>query len=83
MGCCHPKTASSVQKISLDKIISVFLYDTKGEIKNEDLAELKTHNLYDIKNYSQTENSGTKEQHTFDLFNKYYLNLTEGKNNEG
>lgn len=78
-----PDLVDTFLKISLDKIISVFLYDTKGEIKNEDLAELKAHNLYDIKNYSQTENSGTKEQHTFDLFNKYYLNLTEGKNNEG
>ena len=78
-----PSLVDTFLKISLDKIISVFLYDTKGEIKNEDLAELKTHNLYDIKNYSQAENLGTKEQHTLDLFNKYYLNLEEGENNEG
>ena len=78
-----PNLVDTFLKISLDKIISVFLYDTKGKIKNEDLAELKAHNLYDIKNYSLTENLGTKEQHTFDLFNKYYLNLAEGENNEG
>ena len=77
-----PNLVDTFLKISLDKIISVFLHDTKGEMKSEDLAELKVHNLYDIKNYSLTENLGAKEQHTLDLFNKYYLNLAEGENNE-
>lgn len=72
-----PNLVDTFLKISTDKIIKVFMSEANGKIEEEDLALLKSHNLYDIKNYSQNEERTQSEQEVLDLFNKYYLNIKE------
>ena len=62
-------------KISLDKIVNILLSDTDIKIDKNDMSYLKSHNLYDIKNYASLENLTSEQKLVFDLFNKYYLNL--------
>ena len=69
-------------KISLDKIVSVFLSEDNNKISQEDLPILKAHNLYDIKNYCAADSLSENDQNVLDLFNKYYLNKPSGDNNE-
>jgi hypothetical protein len=66
-------------KISLDKIAGVLLSDSVAQISEQDYAILKSHNLYDIKNYASSEQISENEQAILDLFNRYYLN-TDGGN---
>lgn len=69
-------------KITLDKIVGVFLSEYNGKIDEVDLPILKEHNLYDIRNYLALENPSPKEQKVIDLFNRYYLNQPDGGENE-
>ena len=72
----------SFLKITLDKIVGVFLSEYNGKIDEVDLPILKEHNLYDIRNYLALENPSPKEQKVIDLFNRYYLNQPDGGENE-
>ncbi|MBO6257543.1 HD domain-containing protein [bacterium] len=72
-----PNLVDTFLKITTDKIISVFMSEGNTKISEEDLSVLKSHNLYDIKNYSQKEERTQVEQAVLDLFNKYYLNCEE------
>ena len=74
-----PNLADTFMKISVDKIIDVFLSESGGEILPDDRKELQQYNLYDIKNFSINENPETKEKQIIDLFNKYYLNRNENE----
>ena len=74
-----PKIVDMFLKISLDKIAGVLLSDSVAQISEQDYAILKSHNLYDIKNYASSEQISENEQAILDLFNRYYLN-TDGGN---
>jgi len=73
-----PILVDTFLKITLDRIIEVLLSDTEYKISDEDRPVLESHNLYDIKNYSSSEQLNESEQKTLDLFNKYYLNRLGG-----
>ena len=77
-----PDLVDSFLKITLDKIVGVFLSEYNGKIDEVDLPILKEHNLYDIRNYLALENPSPKEQKVIDLFNRYYLNQPDGGENE-
>ncbi len=76
-----PEIVDMFLKISLDKISKVLLSESETQISAEDLPLLKSHNLYDIKSYTMSEQIGESEQRVLDIFNRYYLN-TEGGSNE-
>ena len=76
-----PEIVDMFLKISLDKIAGVLLSESETRISAEDLPLLKSHNLYDIKSYTSSEQIGENEQRILDIFNRYYLN-TEGGSNE-
>ena len=76
-----PEIVDMFLKISLDKISKVLLSESETQISAEDLPLLKSHNLYDIKSYTMSEQIGENEQRVLDIFNRYYLN-TEGGSNE-
>ena len=76
-----PEIVDMFLKISLDKISKVLLSESETQISTEDLPLLKSHNLYDIKSYTMSEQIGESEQRVLDIFNRYYLN-TEGGSNE-
>ena len=76
-----PEIVDMFLKISLDKISGVLLSESETRISAEDLPLLKSHNLYDIKSYTSSEQTGENEQRVLDIFNRYYLN-TEGGSNE-
>ena len=73
-----PTLADTFMKISLDKIINVFLSETGGSISAQDNEVLSKHNLYDIKNISDNQTQNENETYLLDLFNKYYLNMSNG-----
>lgn len=73
-----PNLVDTFLKITLDKIVNVLLSDTEYKISDEDKPVLESHNLYDIKNYSSSEQLNEAEKKTLDLFNKYYLNQFGG-----
>jgi len=73
-----PNLVDTFLKITLDKIVNVLLSDTEYKISDEDKPILESHNLYDIKNYSSSEQLNETEKKTLDLFNKYYLNQFGG-----
>ena len=77
-----PELVHVFLKISLDKIIRVFLSETNGEISENDAKILNNHNLYDIKNYTSQEEPDDVEMAVIELFNKYYLGLQSGENDE-
>ena len=69
-----PELVDTFLKISLDKIAEILLSDTKTSVNPDDLLVLKKHNLYDIKNYANSEKLNNKEKMVLDVFNKYYIN---------
>ena len=73
-----PTLADTFMKISLDKIINVFLSETGGSISAQDNEVLSKHNLYDIRNISDNQTQNENETYLLDLFNKYYLNMSNG-----
>ena len=57
--------------------------DSGIKISDDDMIILKTHNLYDVKNYSGAELLNESEQKVLEIFNKYYLaNEDEERSNE-
>lgn len=72
-----PNLADKFMKISCDKIVKVFLSESNNQLTNDDAQILKNYNLYDIKNYVQSENISDDEKKIIELFNKYYLNQDE------
>ncbi len=77
-----PQLVDVFLKISLDKIIKVFLSESNGVISDDDVNILSNHNLYDIKNYASKEEPDDSEKTVIEMFNKYYLGLPNGENNE-
>lgn len=73
-----PNLVDTFLKISLDKIIEVMLSDIDYKMDSEDKHVLESHNLYDIKNYVNSETLNDSEQKVLDIFNKYYLNRVGG-----
>lgn len=69
-----PNLADKFMKISCDKIVKVFLSESNNQLTSDDAQILKNYNLYDIKNYVQSENISDDEERIIKLFNKYYLN---------
>ena len=59
-------------KISLDKIIKVFLTENHNKFKSEDSDVLRKYNLADIYNFINNENSTDEEKKILELFNFYY-----------
>ena len=68
-----PNLVDTFLKISLDKIVGVLMSDSGIKISDDDMIILKTHNLYDVKNYSDAELLNESEQKVLEIFNKYYL----------
>ena len=68
-------------KISLDKIIKVFLTENHHSFKEEDREILSHYNLRDIYSYINDENVTDEQKHILDLFNFYYSG--NGISNEG
>ncbi len=64
-------------KISVDKIIKVFLTENHHSFKNEDAEKLSRYNLLDIYNFSVNENIDSEEKNVIDLFNYYYSGKIE------
>ncbi len=64
-------------KISVDKIIKVFLTENHHSFKKEDAEKLSRYNLLDIYNYSVNENIDSEEKNIIDLFNYYYSGKIE------
>ena len=75
-----PILVDTFLKISLDKIVGVLLSDTEHKISDDDKPILEAHNLFEIKNYSSSEQLNADEKKILDLFNKYYLNQFGGCN---
>ncbi len=68
-------------KISVDKIIRVFLTENHSCFKDEDCELLSHYNLLDIRNFIIGENVTDEQRHVADLFNFYYsgnINKREG-----
>ena len=59
-------------KISLDKIIKVFLTENHHSFKDEDREILSRYNLRDIYSYINDENVTDEQKHILELFNFYY-----------
>ena len=68
-------------KISLDKIIKVFLTENHHSFKDEDREILSHYNLRDIYSYINDENVTEEQKHILNLFNFYYSG--NGISNEG
>lgn len=68
-------------RISVDKIIRVFLTENHNSFKDEDCETLSHYNLLNIHDYIVDENSSDEQKHIADLFNFYYsgnINNREG-----
>ena len=59
-------------KISLDKIIKVFLTENHNSLKQDDQDLLSRYNLDDIYNFINNENVTNEQKHILELFNYYY-----------
>lgn len=66
-----------LNKISVDKIVKVFLTENHSNFKDEDKKLLSKYKLIDIFNYINKEKTTQKEQKIVDLFNKYYSTHTD------
>jgi HD-GYP domain-containing protein (c-di-GMP phosphodiesterase class II) len=67
--------------IPTNKIVKVFLSENNGKINSDDENILSKHNLLDIYNYGTNENPTNEQKEIFDLFNKYYTESNEERNN--
>lgn len=68
-------------KISVDKIIRVFLTENHSCFKDEDCELLSHYNLFNIRDFIIGENVTDEQRHVADLFNFYYsgnINKREG-----
>lgn len=68
-------------RISVDKIIRVFLTENHNSFKDEDCETLSHYNLLNIHDYIVNENASDEQKHIADLFNFYYsgnINNREG-----
>ncbi len=68
-------------KISLDKIVRVFLTENHNSLTDEDSKILSNYNLLDIYNFIVNENVSDEDRHIAELFNFYYsgnINKNEG-----
>ena len=68
-------------RISVDKIIRVFLTENHNSFKDEDCETLSHYNLLNIHDYIVDENTSDEQKHIADLFNFYYsgnINNREG-----
>lgn len=68
-------------KISVDKIIRVFLTENHNCFKDEDCELLSHYNLFNIRDFIIGENVTDEQRHVADLFNFYYsgnINKREG-----
>ncbi len=68
-------------KISVDKIVKVFLTENHHAIKEADLKKLSKYNLLDIYNFITNEKATEKQKSIAELFNFYYSGNV--KNSEG
>lgn len=68
-------------KISLDKIIKVFLTENHNSFKEEDKELLSRYNLKNIYDFINDENVTNEQKHILELFNYYYSGNVI--NNEG
>ena len=68
-------------KISVDKIVRVFLTENHNSLTDEDSEKLSHYNLLDIYNYIVNENVSDEEKRVAELFNFYYSGNTD--KNEG
>ena len=59
-------------KISLDKIVRVFLTENHHSLTDEDAVTLSRYNLLDIYNFITGENVSDENRHIAELFNFYY-----------
>lgn len=59
-------------RISLDKIVRVFLTENHHCLKDEDAETLSHYNLLNIHDYIVDENSTDEQKHIVELFNFYY-----------
>ena len=59
-------------KISVDKIIKVFLTENHNRFKTDDRKILCKYNLRDIYNFIVNENVNSEQKSIVDLFNYYY-----------
>lgn len=71
-----PNLVDVFLKISLDKIVKILVSDSDIDVNEYDLKLLKSHNLYDIKNYSVSEQLNESDKAVLNIFNKYYLNAS-------
>lgn len=59
-------------KISLDRIVEVFLTETHNNLTPQDRELLKHYNLRDIYNYINEENKTDEQKKLLEMFNYYY-----------
>lgn len=59
-------------KISVDKIVRVFLTENHNSLTDEDSRILSNYNLLDIYNFIVNENVSDEDRHIAELFNFYY-----------
>ncbi len=64
-------------KISVDKIINVFLTENHHRFKKKDQKILSKYNLKDIYNFIVNENSDSDQKDIAELFNFYYSGVVE------
>ena len=64
-------------KISLDKIVRVFLTENHHSLTDDDAKTLSMYNLLDIYNFITGENVSDENRHIAELFNFYYSGNVE------
>ena len=70
-----------LNRISVDKIVKVFLTENHSSFKEEDRKFLSKYKLIDVYNYINKEKTTKKEQQIVDLFNFYYSTHTDNNGN--
>lgn len=73
------KLVDTFLRISVDKIIKVFLTENHSSFKNEDKELLSKYNLFDIYEFIVNDNTTNEQKHIVDLFNFYYSGNREKK----
>ena len=66
-------------KISLDKIVRVFLTENHHSLTDEDSQTLSHYNLLDIHDFIVNENATDEQKHIAGLFNFYYSGNTDNR----
>jgi hypothetical protein len=63
--------------IPVNKIVHVFLSETRGKIEPEDEKILSNYNLLDIYNFASAETLNEEQSKVLSLFNLYYAGKTK------